>query len=745
MKRIAIILTALISTLASGQQQIPFINVPSISNIVRGEDAKPLFDGDVSTVYNPTFPSWTAMINPVTTDILVDTKYYSCIPRQIKFLQQTGANFGTKLYFTNKTTKAKVLIYTFDGSGGYQPDTYQVFNIPDSNQFEVSRITFEAPSGGPSYPNEVQFWGNYTEAQIVLKPRAPSPLSDLFGFVCYPWNTAFSQWPSSKDAFDQLKPSRIRVYDDYSNIFNSTTRQPNWHWNQLNEYNTLKGMGVKVKDCIQNTPWYPYPLGDTRLDPATYLELGRDLQKYAIANKAVGSPSVMIQLENEWDRSWVGPGPYMDGYAIAAACSMGYDGHKGKYPDAGVKQIDPSVEFVNPGCATDRTQILYQMLLWTVENRGYRADGTVDFPFDRYELHWYQSLGGQYAGKPGGMPPELVIGRLQEVIDFFKQYAPRVKVDIGEYGLDVNQYSDLNAPAYGKYTAQQVRAIWFARDLMMFAKTGIDGADWYRETMDWVDDPADPTGQTNLMDQNGNFFETMDLITPNHYAQPAVYTRRIVGDYFRQLGDLLRRGFVFAGVVSTSPYVFKFTKADTTLYALWNLETVTWPTDGGRAAFTENVSKYTLNGSGQLLRFIDGGDTMSREPYNGAEITVDAKPVFVIINPIQRALPVHLISFTADKFSKSVVLKWIVQDAEKVEVERSTDGRTWTNLGEGILNKLIDMHPVQGKNYYRLKMYEPDGSFTYSFIRTVSFSGNAKVNVYNVSGQLIKNRNERRY
>lgn len=605
--------------------QIPLIKFPSIANIVRGEDTTFLFDGKVDTIYNPTSPSWTAMLNPVVTEILADVVASVCIPRQLKYIQQNANNIGTKMYFVNKATKEKVLIYTFSGQGGYMPDTYRVFDIP--NPFDVSRIIFEAAGGGPAYPADVQLWGDYTEQQIVLKPRTPQPLVNLLGFCCYPWNVAFDQWPTVKAPFDMLKPSRIRVYDDYGNVFQNG--QVSFHWNQLSNYSTLKGMGVQVKDCIQNHPGYPYPLGDTRKDPATYLAFARDLQKYAVANKAKGNPVTYIQAENEIDRSWKSVAEYMDGYAIAALCSACYDGHKGKYPDAGVKQIG-GAKFVNPGCATDRTQILHQMRIWAEENRGLRANGSVDFPFDVYEFHWYQSLGGQYAGRPGGMPPEIVIDRVQEVVDFFRRYCPEMEINIGEYGLDTAVDSDLNAPAFGKYNPQQVRGIWFIRDLMMFAKLGIDAADWYRECMDWVDDPAYPQGGVNILEQNGEIFQTMDLIRPSRYAQPATYTRRIVGDYFRQIGDVLRQGFVFDSVVSTSPYVFKFKKADATLYAIWNLETVTWPEGGGRATITENVTQYTLNVKGQLLRFVEGADTMSSEAFNGGVINVDAKPVFVI-------------------------------------------------------------------------------------------------------------------
>lgn len=100
-------------------------------------------------------------------------------------------------------------------------------------------------------------------------------------------------------------------------------------------------------------------------------------------------------------------------------------------------------------------------------------------------------------------------------------------------------------------------------------------------------------------------------------------------------------------------------------------------------------------------------------------------------------LPVKLISFTAEKINNAAVLKWIVQDASKVEVERSTDGINFTNLGEGIFNKYVDMQP-KGKNFYRLKMYNQDGSFAYSSVYLLSFGNQKmKVVVFNTIGKIV--------
>ena len=65
------------------------------------------------------------------------------------------------------------------------------------------------------------------------------------------------------------------------------------------------------------------------------------------------------------------------------------------------------------------------------------------------------------------------------------------------------------------------------------------------------------------------------------------------------------------------------------------------------------------------------------------------------------------------------------------QIEHSTDAVGWSNIGNvaasgestATLNYLLNHNgPVEGKNFYRLKMVDRDGTFAYSTIRKVSFS-----------------------
>lgn len=94
-------------------------------------------------------------------------------------------------------------------------------------------------------------------------------------------------------------------------------------------------------------------------------------------------------------------------------------------------------------------------------------------------------------------------------------------------------------------------------------------------------------------------------------------------------------------------------------------------------------------------------------------------------------LPLKLISFTASKQEKSVLLKWQTfaeVDMESFAIERSTDGRTFHQIGEiRAANQasndyaFTDESPLQGGTYYRLKMIGKSADISISKIVPVHF------------------------
>jgi uncharacterized delta-60 repeat protein len=100
-------------------------------------------------------------------------------------------------------------------------------------------------------------------------------------------------------------------------------------------------------------------------------------------------------------------------------------------------------------------------------------------------------------------------------------------------------------------------------------------------------------------------------------------------------------------------------------------------------------------------------------------------------------LPLSLYSFTAIKQSKAVLLNWQTineQHTSAFEVQKSDNGSNFTGIGiidaagNSTSSKnysLADLQPLAGLNYYRLKMIDIDGKFTFSKIITVRFDNAA--------------------
>jgi len=107
-------------------------------------------------------------------------------------------------------------------------------------------------------------------------------------------------------------------------------------------------------------------------------------------------------------------------------------------------------------------------------------------------------------------------------------------------------------------------------------------------------------------------------------------------------------------------------------------------------------------------------------------------------------LPVSLTDFVAQEKGSKVELSWITAQEENSDsfvVERSNDGTTdfspVATIGAKGFSSVMttyaaeDIHPIRGKNYYRLKMLDRDGQFKYSQIRLVEFEkGNDLISFY---------------
>jgi hypothetical protein len=108
----------------------------------------------------------------------------------------------------------------------------------------------------------------------------------------------------------------------------------------------------------------------------------------------------------------------------------------------------------------------------------------------------------------------------------------------------------------------------------------------------------------------------------------------------------------------------------------------------------------------------------------------------------ENTTPVTLLSFTATKQGAQNLLQWATTqeiNSSYFAVERSGDGVNFTSIGlvsaagnSSVAKSysLVDAKPVNGMNYYRLKMVDKDGEFTYSQVRSINEGGSFVVSVY---------------
>ena len=130
-----------------------------------------------------------------------------------------------------------------------------------------------------------------------------------------------------------------------------------------------------------------------------------------------------------------------------------------------------------------------------------------------------------------------------------------------------------------------------------------------------------------------------------------------------------------------------------------------------------------------IVNWLGGGaDTLTNISMNQTILIVEA------VSP----LPIELTEFSGIAKADKVQLNWTTAsetDNDFFEIQRSRDGSNFEKIGirEGKGNdqtvnhyELIDEDPFVGKNYYRLKQIDFDGSFSYSHIIVVAVSSTQK-------------------
>ncbi|MGI4744170.1 MAG: PA14 domain-containing protein, partial [Janthinobacterium lividum] len=511
-------------------------------------------------------------------------------------------------------------------SGGYNyrwegpnPNDLYNFKLPTP----VSNIRALVITATWGYPTELELYGTYvagtplpTTDQTGVAVQKKIKLAQEMGVNGFEWDMENPVSPGEVDV-NRLAAVKhftgFRHYMDWRKIESaegSFTYNPvhSGGWNYDVMYQRLKAEGVEVLACLQSMPdWMldSYPSADRDAenvpvrygrdfsDPNSYIEQARVAFQYVArygANMNVnpallrvdtsirwfGDPANQIKIGlgyvkyiecgNERDKWWKGRKAYQTGFEYAANLSAFYDGNKNTMgAGIGVKNADPSIQVVMAGLASPNPDYVRGMIDWCRQNRGLKADGTVNLCWDVINYHLYSNDAStsQSGNSTRGSAPEVSnAGQVaQSFIKMANQYANNMPVWVTETGYDLNQGSPLKAIAIGSRSVQQTEADWTLRTALLYARWGVERTFFYQL---YDDNPTNPIQ-----------FGSSGLINSDLSPRPAAI-------FLRQANALLG-SYVYTGTLSSDPIVDRYQANDKTFYAL------VVPDEKGRTA------SYTLD------------------------------------------------------------------------------------------------------------------------------------------------------
>lgn len=154
--------------------------------------------------------------------------------------------------------------------------------------------------------------------------------------------------------------------------------------------------------------------------------------------------------------------------------------------------------------------------------------------------------------------------------------------------------------------------------------------------------------------------------------------------------------------------------------------------------WVDNNIVYTYNGSaGRSLNWTSAGNAVIGTNMDATGRNIAVLDNMLIQNPAAGgALPLQLLSFTAEAKAATTLLNWNTTkeiNTTRFVIERSTNGVQFNAIGAvaakgayaGSNNyTFTDSLPLSQVNYYRLRMEDADGKFTYSDVKKISTAVN---------------------
>ncbi|NNV56766.1 hypothetical protein [Limnovirga soli] len=587
--------------------------------------------------------------------------------KQIKMFDYTGVFTANPVQlFVIKKDGTRINIGSFTGSNynvwvGPYPDRTIVGDAQFMLDSAITNIQYIGISCNRNdLPTEIEFYGYYKAPTILLqKPRTYAPFRTTLGMNAFEWDFVRPSVNSrviAEDKYAAIQNFRgFRHYIDWQKLENTEgqytfnpTHSGGWDYDLT--YERCKRDSIEVLACIQNTAsWMqntwpdslkavdniPLKYGLPKDNPQSYIEYGKVAFQFAArygSNTNIAPALIKVnttprwtndppntvkigldyvhymECGNELDKWWKGINGYMSPYEYAAALSAFYDGHKNALgPDVGVKNADSTIQVVMNGIAWSKPSYVRGMIEWCKQNRGYKADGTINLCWDVINYHHYSTDNGQSQSGVAtrGAAPEIggADSVAQAFVSFSEKYAYSKPVWITEMGFDINQGSPRKAIAIGNKTALQTQADWILRSALVNQREGINHTFFYE-----------------LNDNNINSstqYNSMGLTD-------SVYQRKPAMDYLFQTNALMGN-YRYKRTLQTYPIVDEYDLNGSYIYAVW-MPTETGASQSCQITFkqTDSVTIYTPTA---------GANSMHQQnlPVTNGQIQIIATetPVFI--------------------------------------------------------------------------------------------------------------------
>jgi hypothetical protein len=235
-------------------------------------------------------------------------------------------------------------------------------------------------------------------------------------------------------------------------------------------------------------------------------------------------------------------------------------------------------------------------------------------------------------------------------------------------------------------------------------------------------------------------------------TQPGVYTLRCTGTgaCTSEFSQPLTVKVDSLTAVNDSSYTRPSTTVE--IHVLHNDISACYPVDTPSLTVTQQGHHGTaVDVGGGTFKYIPDSGFVGMDTFYYVVNDINGNPsniamVIVSINS-NNPLPMVLGDFEAVKVEDESHLYWntySTSNASDFEIERSGDGKNFefkgkvlapTNSTDSTGYNYWDKSPLAGKNYYRLKLVELDGTYNYSVTRLVNFADDNPVKIYQIPAQ----------